>query len=1296
MGDLKGNFVYRLFVCLVLLFGIITLSGVYAEVIPGMGSSENSRITAHSALNSYNGEVQNFNQLSSTYDTYTYTHSDILLFSYSNGTQFEVYNNASELVWNGTINAGGHEGLSSSENVTAGIYKIKGTNPYSVLIGDAISSTVMGYYAIDENGNATSKKMYTYQVHSYSAYGRVFGVFAYENLTSVNISNSVTGENIWSGTLNAGEHYGDTNLTDTYVTVSATKPVSALSYTDQGYYIPASSGTFIGKEFYSYVGDTYGWLHDLNLIAYNDNTTVNVTNSETGASIWNGMLNANSVQSVPFENAAYVTIKSDKDINAGSFPYGSWNSGYYYLVYAEDTSGTGIGTRFVFPAIANGKMVIFSYSDNALTKVVNSVGAEIWSGYLNNGEFKDLVISTKDVYQITSTNSISVIYYYGNSAGADFSPVYYSQTKPPYVTLTQPNGGEIWYGNETRNITWYGYGTGSLSVDLYYSTTGLTGTYLPIVSGLSNTGLYSWNIPNNINTTQASVKVILTDSLGRTVSDTSDSVFTIYPDPINKLTVKINQIDNSSFKTIVAYVSVSDQHDYPISGLTAANFLVTEDTTCRPNFTVTPVSDANKSLSLITTVDHSGSMSYSSIAASNIALKHLINISAADDKLAILKFSTYVEEVQNLTTNKTLLLEKVDSMPDYPEDMTALYDSIYDAVALVKTETNRKAIIGFTDGYDTASSHSYADMLSYAKQENIPVYMIGLGYGVNTDELKEIANQTGGKYYYSPTADQITDIYSQISQSLNGQYIITYDTCNSSCDSTWRNLTVGATYSGLSGSDTKGYLAPSSCGNNSPQSDFNGTPTMGCAPLTVQFTDLSTGSPTSWNWSFGDGSYSANASPAHTFTLPGSYQVSLSVANAYGADTKTVPGYINVSPTPLINATADIGGSIYPNGTVSVSCGTNQTFTITPDACYLISDVIVDGQSQGPITQYTFPNVLADHSIRVQFSQKSYTINATAGTGGSIYPSGNVSVSCGSDKRFVMIPDTYFKVLSVLVDGSDIGKADNYTFTNITGDHTINVTFANAGFTINATADPYTIDHPYGVKIYAEGENKTYITQAKPGSELLNVEVDNITFGPGDTWSFLNISENHDIATIGQYVPGQTHASFRMNETYGPAPLAVQFTDESFGNPTSWYWQFGDGKNSTEQNPINVYTMPGVYSVVLYASNGKNRGVGVWNNAITVTNGIVPKPTATPVPSDITTAFTATPVTGTAPLQVTFQDLSTGNPTYWLWKFGDGKFSLQKNPTHWYYNPGTYSVSLQVQNKKSGGSLTKQGFIVVR
>jgi PKD repeat protein len=83
--------------------------------------------------------------------------------------------------------------------------------------------------------------------------------------------------------------------------------------------------------------------------------------------------------------------------------------------------------------------------------------------------------------------------------------------------------------------------------------------------------------------------------------------------------------------------------------------------------------------------------------------------------------------------------------------------------------------------------------------------------------------------------------------------------------------------------------------NQPPTANFAGSPTSGTAPLTVQFTDLSSGEPTSWLWDFGDGSSSALQNPSYEYTTAGTYTVSLTATNAYGSDTETRTSYITVS-----------------------------------------------------------------------------------------------------------------------------------------------------------------------------------------------------------------------------------------------------------------------------------------------------------------------------------------------------------------------------------------------------------------
>jgi len=158
--------------------------------------------------------------------------------------------------------------------------------------------------------------------------------------------------------------------------------------------------------------------------------------------------------------------------------------------------------------------------------------------------------------------------------------------------------------------------------------------------------------------------------------------------------------------------------------------------------------------------------------------------------------------------------------------------------------------------------------------------------------------------------------------------------------------------------------------------------------------------------------------------------------------------------------------------------------------------------------------------------------------------------------------------------------------------------------TINATANEWGNIVPTGNSSYQSYTNQTFITQSKPGADLTDVVVDSASKGNIPSWTFTDLTENHDIETIGNPAPGQVHVFFTASQRSGEKPLTVAFSSEqSFGSPTSWYWQFGDGCTNTTQNPIHTYESPGTYTVSLRASNGKTGGYSAWNNYITVTDG---------------------------------------------------------------------------------------------
>jgi len=145
------------------------------------------------------------------------------------------------------------------------------------------------------------------------------------------------------------------------------------------------------------------------------------------------------------------------------------------------------------------------------------------------------------------------------------------------------------------------------------------------------------------------------------------------------------------------------------------------------------------------------------------------------------------------------------------------------------------------------------------------------------------------------------------------------------------------------------------------------------------------------------------------------------------ADRTVTASFSAVSCT--ITASAGSGGSISPSGAVSVSYGGNKSFTVSANSNYRISTVKVDGTNVSGVTgrssyTYTFSNVTADHTIAATFYYDPpvvyHTITASAGTGGSISPSGSVSVSDGSSRTFTVQADSGYHIQEIRVDGSPI------------------------------------------------------------------------------------------------------------------------------------------------------------------------------------------------------------------------------------------------------------------------------------
>jgi PKD repeat protein len=151
--------------------------------------------------------------------------------------------------------------------------------------------------------------------------------------------------------------------------------------------------------------------------------------------------------------------------------------------------------------------------------------------------------------------------------------------------------------------------------------------------------------------------------------------------------------------------------------------------------------------------------------------------------------------------------------------------------------------------------------------------------------------------------------------------------------------------------------------------------------------------------------------------------------------------------------------------------------------------------------------------------------------------------------------------------------------------------------------------------------------------------------------------------------PPAASATIDANKTTGVAPLEVSFDGFPFGKPTDWLWEFGEGgKYAATQKTSYTYERPGKYTVKLTARN--DYGVNDKSQEVEVQ--------ALPALAAAFTHDAAAPQPFGTP--VNFTDASTGNPTHWLWEFGDGKYAVTQNATHTYDRPGTHTVKLTVRH----------------
>lgn len=178
-------------------------------------------------------------------------------------------------------------------------------------------------------------------------------------------------------------------------------------------------------------------------------------------------------------------------------------------------------------------------------------------------------------------------------------------------------------------------------------------------------------------------------------------------------------------------------------------------------------------------------------------------------------------------------------------------------------------------------------------------------------------------------------------------------------------------------------------------------------------------------------------------------------------------------------------------------------------------------------------------------STTTFTITASAGSNGTISPSGSVAVSQGTNQTFTITPNSGYTVSSVLVDGTSVGAVTSYTFSNIQAAHTISAAFtagSTTTYTITASAGSNGTISPSGSVVVNKGASQVFTIAANSGYSISSVLVDGSSVGAVSSYTFSNVQATHTIsATFSAVVPGTGKMKVMVPAYFHPAM-----------NPSAW------------------------------------------------------------------------------------------------------------------------------------------------
>jgi VWFA-related protein len=274
-------------------------------------------------------------------------------------------------------------------------------------------------------------------------------------------------------------------------------------------------------------------------------------------------------------------------------------------------------------------------------------------------------------------------------------------------------------------------------------------------------------------------------------NSTEDLVFVNAPDNMEEVDIDFVEL----------YTSVFDRGGHPVEGVEQKDFTVTEDGAHQEIARFERVTDLP--IHATVALDVSASMEGSIDQARQAALQFLQETIRPKDRAAVVLFNDRPTLTTKFTNDHTKLAAGLAGIK--AERGTSLYDTIVFSLYYNNGIKGQRAVLLLSDGKDEGSRFTYEDALEYARRAGVTIYAIGLGGDVDKKKMEKIAEETGGRYFEAGGTAQLAGIYATIEKELRSQYLIAYQSTNTSGSTDFRTVELKVGKSGLEAKTMRGY-----------------------------------------------------------------------------------------------------------------------------------------------------------------------------------------------------------------------------------------------------------------------------------------------------------------------------------------------------------------------------------------------------------------------------------------------------------------------------------------------------------